>query len=480
MNTPCSNIPDSIVVIFKSISSGNLLTFFGLIIALLIPFAIFLIDNSNKTEEEKDFAKVERAVILERVMHVRILIITIFVGGIASLLFIDNMPCKLTNIILNFIYSVIIIITTMIIMWIIKDIVLWMLSSTKADNTESFCFKKWKDYLEKIDDQDFYDTWNRIFGNKKLPEALQPAYLSIFFERSITKKPSEEHMRYRIIYNNFNNVQIYNPSVLKIVIDNIAINSSSIFLLNKIRNGCGLDGDFDILMDYLNKRLQKDNNNRETEIIIKDFFFNGIRHFFNEPAKEKAFVNAIPISWKLNSLLQRPNNISKIIATFYPSLVIYLLGKQDGKNIWFLEHVNTSVVGNIVDDNLNERLLADICEIYDNSYRIILAKDSQTPEQKLIEDYQRLEPRYFANSSIYTIIMDKNGKESTRESERRQCNNTLKIINFIFPDIITNRNHINNMQKEIKKQLKEQPEDYRLQRLSTIYKIISDYLPKDR
>ena len=233
-------------------------------------------------------------------------------------------------------------------------------------------------------------------------------------------------------------------------------------------------------MDYLNKRLQKDNNNQETEIIIKDFLFNGIRHFFNEPTKEKAFVNAIPVSWKLNSLLQRPNNISKIIATFYPSLVIYLLGKQDGKNIWFLEHINTSVVGNIVDDNLNERLLADICEIYDNSYRIILAKDNQTPEQKLIEDYQRLEPRYFANSSIYTIIMDKNGKESTRESERRQYDNTLKIINFIFPDIITNRNHINNMQKEIKKQLKEQPENYRLQRLSTIYKIISDYLPKDR
>lgn len=477
MEQICRSIPEAIVVLYKSISSGGLLAFFGLILALLIPFAIFLIDGSNKTDEEKDFAKVERAVILKTVMRVPLLVTSLFLGGFASLLFIDDMPCKMEEVIWNALFCTTILFSIITIMWIIKDIIIWIKSSAKPDNINSLCFKKWKQYLSDIDDAEFYETWNTIFSNRKLSDALQPAYLSIFLEKTRNQKPSEKYTSYRIICENFNNLQIYNPGVMETIIQNIEIEYTSIQLLRSIRDNCSPTGDFDLLMCYIDKRLQEDNNNQEVKFIVRNLLFDGIKHYFDNKELEEAFVDAIPVNWKLSSIHQNNSNkISRAIAAIYPELVFYLLNRQNNDNLGIIEHINASIVGSVCNDEIDERLLADVCEIYDNPLRIIVSDERKTPEQILIENYLKLEPRYFANSNTYYIINDKNNKPSVEQSEREQEKNTLKVLSVIFPNIISDGNHIKKMQKEIKKQFKEQPNNYHLERLSRIFSILSDNL----
>ena len=170
------------------------------------------------------------------------------------------------------------------------------------------------------------------------------------------------------------------------------------------------------------------------------------------PTSFAAHSNAIPPSWKLNSLLQSaPQIMSKAMAVYYPEIMQYLLDKQNEKNIGLLEHINIALIGGLGNADIDERLLADICEIYGSSYRIIPLKDGQTLEQKLIEDYLKIETRYFANSNMYTVILDSNGKLSTKQSEKIQETNAIKILINIFPKIITDKTHIKEMQKEIKK-----------------------------
>lgn len=479
MEQICLYVPDYIVTIYRSVTSGGLLSFFGLVIALLIPFAIFIINNNNRTDEEKDFARVERAVILNKVMHVPFLVVATFFGGLASLLFIDNVHCNTMEIIHNLVMCVIIIAATVTIMWIIKDTILWIKSSAKPDTIDSFCFKKWKEYLEKIDDKDFYDTWSSIFGNKKLSAVLQPAYLSIFFDKIEAKKSSEKFIKYRILCENLKNIKIHNPGVLEILVNGVDLDYSGITLLNMIRDNCGLAGDYNLLMDYIDKKVQDNQNNESGSLIVKDFLFDGIRYFFKDEKKEREFVNAIPPSWKLNSLLQSaPQVMSKAMAVYYPEIMQYLLDKQNEKNIGLLEHINIALIGGLGNADIDERLLADICEIYGSSYRIIPLKDGQTLEQKLIEDYLKIETRYFANSNMYTVILDSNGKLSSKQSEKIQETNAIKILINIFPKIITDKTHIKEMQKEIKKQLTNSPNDYRLNRLSKIYNSLLQYASK--
>ncbi len=476
MEQICQSIPEAIVVLYKSISSGGLLAFFGLILALLIPFAIFLIDGSNKTDEEKDFAKVERAVILKTVMHVPLLVTSLFLGGFASLLFIDDMPCKTEEIIWNALFCTTILSSIITIMWIIKDIIIWMKSSAKPDNIESFCFKKWKKYLEKLNDKEFYDTWNGIFSNRKLSETLQPAYLSIYFEKIKSIEKPKSFISYSVLYQNLNNINTSNPGVLKTIIDGIEIDDPGLLVLNKVLDRCNIVGDMNLLMNYLDEKLKKEEDERKIMFIINSFLLDRIRYFFDDTIKERAFVNAIPISWKLSSLIHKnPSRISKTIAKVYPSLVLFLLNKQSNDNNWVIELINAAIIGN-ANDELDESLLADCCEIYDNPYRIVINEKEQTPEQRLIENYLKLETRYFANSGIYYISGNNNEIKYNKQVKRQQEANSIKILMTIFPNIITNETHIANMKKEIKKQLKEQPNNYKLERLSVIYKILSNHL----
>ena len=256
---------------------------------------------------------------------------------------------------------------------------------------------------------------------------------------------------------------------------------SGVILLNMIRDTCGLTGDFNLLIDYIDKKIANDPDDAKSNLIIKDFLFDGIRRFFKDEKKEREFVNAIPSSWKLNLLLQPESRIMpKTMAIYYPEIIQYLLDRQKEKNIGILEHINIALIGGLGNADIDERLLVDVCEIYSNSYRIIPPEDNQTPEQKLVEDYLKLGARYFANTNMYTIIPDSNGKPSTEQPEKIQEVNAIKILIHIFPRIITNKAHIKKMQKEVKKQLVSSPNDYRLKRLLKIYTVLLQYISKSK
>ena len=468
MEQICQATPDLIVNMYKAVSSGGLLAFYGIIVALLIPFALFLINNNNRKEKEKDFEKVERAVILTEVMHIQSLVISLFIGGLASLFFIDNSSCNSAQLTQNIIIGIIVFISICKIMQIIQDIIKWISHSSKPDSINSFCFKKWKHYLSNIADTEYYGTWENIFSNENLPEELQPAYISLFLEKIHDQKPSEKYISYRILCDYFDNLQMYNPGVMEAIINNIEISRASIRLLLLMRDNCNPAGDFDVLINFIDKKLQKNNDSKESKLIAREFLFDGIKHFFTNKEFEEAFVNAIPTSWRLSTICQNnSNNMTEAIANIYPELVFYLLDRQNNDNLGIIEHINASVIGSLGNDEIDERLLADVCEIYDNPLRIIIPERHKTLEQMLIENYSKLEPRYFASASIYTPFINKKHMKQSREEK------AILILSVIFPNIISNSDHIKKMKREIKKQLKEKPNEYYLERLSRVYSALS-------
>ena len=145
----CPEFPQILVTIYRELNTGDLLALLALISAAYIPFALFLIEGSDKTDAEKDVFKVERAVIVKYVMHMPFLIAALLFGGLAALIFIDSKGCELDQLVVNTICGIVFLASVAILMWTIRDVILWIHSSAKADNINSFRFKNGKNILRR-------------------------------------------------------------------------------------------------------------------------------------------------------------------------------------------------------------------------------------------------------------------------------------------------------------------------------------------
>lgn len=252
----CPEFPQILVTIYRELNTGDLLALLALISAAYIPFALFLIEGSDKTDAEKDVFKVERAVIVKYVMHMPFLIAALLFGGLAALIFIDSKECEPDQLVVNTICGIVFLASVAILMWTIRDVILWIHSSAKVDNMNSFRFKKWKKYLEALDDSDFESTWRKIFSVNN-SEILQPAYLSIFLEKVSHRDDLRKFSDYNILLDNIKNLNLGRPDVLEAIINGVVIDDRGIQLLSAVCDGITKNSRTDLFFALIDKKSIK-------------------------------------------------------------------------------------------------------------------------------------------------------------------------------------------------------------------------------
>lgn len=450
--------------------SDSLLSFLALISSAYIPFAIFLMEGGDKTEPERNVFKVERAVIMKYVLHLPYLITSLFFGGVSALIYDDKSGLlSIRNIIPILIY----IVSVGTLMWIILEIVQWLGTSAKADDVGSKRFTKWKKYLSNIDDKDFNSTWEKIFGNPKTPEILQPAYISIFLEKVASFKHGDKYASYRILRNNLENINLDRPDILEVIIGSIDIDSAGITLLESICDEITAKHETDLFFHFLDKKI----STQEDADIIKNaldrLVFKKLDQYFDNPDRLTNLLSGIPKEWTIHELLSADaRTISYIMIDEYVSWITKMINRQE-KNVDIaigrINSINERLIGDYVDEDLDKKMLVDFCEIYGNWRGAFIPTETGEFEDVLIDHYLGLGARYFASSNCYTAYGEINGKPDFEPSIKRKEAGTYRLLGIIFPQYINDRKHLSRMKKKIRNRLKDNPNEYRLKKLKELY-----------
>ena len=450
--------------------SDSLLSFLALISSAYIPFAIFLMEGGDKTEPERNVFKVERAVIMKYVLHLPHLIASLFFGGVSALIYDDESGLlSIRNIIPILIY----IVSVGVLMWIILEIVQWLGTSAKADDVGSKRFAKWRKYLSNIDDKDLNSTWEKIFGNPKTPEILQPAYISIFLEKVAKFKHGDKYVSYWILRTNLENINLDRPDVLEVIIDSIDIDSAGIILLESICDEITTKHEADLFFYFLDKKISTQEDTDVIKNILDHLVFKKLDEYFNDPSRLANLLSGIPKEWTIHEILSADaGRISHIMADEYIPWVTKMIDRQE-KNmdiaIGRINGINERLIGDYVDEDLDKKMLVDFCEIYGKWQGTFIPAETGEFEDALIDHYLGLGVRYFASSNCYTAYGEINGEPDFEPSIRRKEAGTYRLLDIIFPQYINDRKHLSRMKKAIRNRLKDNPNEYRLKKLKKLY-----------
>ena len=477
----CPEFPQILVTIYRELNTGDLLALLALISAAYIPFALFLIEGSDKTDAEKDVFKVERAVIVKYVMHMPFLIAALLFGGLAALIFIDSKGCELDQLVVNTICGIVFLASVAILMWTIRDVILWIHSSAKADNINSFRFKKWKKYLEALDDSDFESTWRKIFSVNN-SEILQPAYLSIFLEKVSHRDDLRKFSDYNILLDNIKNLNLGRPDVLEAIINGVVIDDRGIQLLSAVCDGITKNSRTDLFFALIDKKVSNGCSNGQAGLIVDNLIFRKASAYSGKKQLENLLAG-IPNGWKLHMLLKEKEVMPIAMARSYIPWLSSMIRRQEkdlNKAVYVINEINDVVVGDYIDEDLDKRFLADYCEIYGQWFGAIIPTNDGSFEKMLVDDYLGLGVRYFAAFNSYTAYGEKDGEPDFAPSIRCKELGTYKILTILFPEFIGNKRHIARMKKEIESRLKDDPQGYRLKKMLNIYKKLDELAKKKK